>query len=497
MDYRQTDIERALAHLAQYFPDQKVNSNKSVCGTVDFPMAISGVEYARTGMKQSKFNHVVYDSCKFENVALTGSQINSTKFLQTQLNGNSFACCEFFDVEIDGRTCTPFIANNFSLSNFEQCRFSNLQLVSSGMLGSMFHNCCFENVSFQSSTLEGTSFVNCSMAACDLSGVNVEFTRFAKGKFNAVCFPFYQFPYIIGAADYLNSEPPALILRAGEKQVSPSEYREQIDNLILYFMDKHEYFPICNLCITKNALHDAKQYLVDGITIALQHRDFRMIRYFCQLALHHNMMDEFTRQRIMQSVDGFLQSKEIAEIPDTQLNYYMTHIGNIRTLLQSGGADSITLNFTIETDVLRNDLEGVQYINALLGDLNETLAQADGQNGFQVMVTNYCPYEIVINVLSGVGSAASIISLVWAAIDAVKKHHTEKKYTAIEREDYYRCVDMRVDNLCKELLRLQQECSKRRFSKHIKEVTQQLKTDLEELYSKDIMLFKVTNDKDS
>ncbi len=72
MDEQQARINRALDLLNAQYPDSKVNSNKSVGGTAEQPEVIYGITYVRTGMKQSVFQHLTYDTCKFENVALTG-----------------------------------------------------------------------------------------------------------------------------------------------------------------------------------------------------------------------------------------------------------------------------------------------------------------------------------------------------------------------------------------------------------------------------------------
>lgn len=491
MDEEQRKIKQALDLLAERYPDPKVSSNKSVGGSAEKAEKIQEEAYIRTGMKNGIFRYLIYEDCLFENVALTGSQFRSVTFRNTPLNGNSFACCDFYNVEFDGSGCKPFSANNFSLSSFEGCRFSDVQFISSGMLGSLFHNCCFQNAVFRSSTLEGTSFINSRMAGCDLSSVNVEFTRFAKTDLDGTRFPFYQFPYVIGAANYISTGGDSLTLRAGEKYLPLSEYRQQLDNLILYFLDKRDYFPICNLYIAKGAIPEAKRYLLDGISSALALQDFRKVRYFCQLALHHDILDEFTRQRIIRDLDEFLQAKDI---PESRLNDYMTHVGGIRTMLQGGGSNSVSLHFNIKTNAMRDDPEGLEYVNTLLYNLNQALAQSEGQNGFQVTVANYCPYEIAVTVLSAVGSAASIASLIWMIIDATKKHRAKKNRVEIDVDTYRDYVGAKVDCLRADLLRLQAQYSQRRFSKYIEEVTQQLKTDLEELYSKDIVIFRVKNE---
>lgn len=491
MNERQEKIQQSLEFLAAQYPDPKVNSNKSVGGSTGQHERLHNIDYIRAGLKNSVFQWLIYEKCTFENVALTGSRFRSVIFQETSLIGNSFAHCDFFDVEFNGSGCKPFEANNFSLCNFESSRFSNIQLVSSGMLNSLFHNCSFNNTVFRSSTLEGTSFINCHMTVCDLGSVNVEFANFSKTVLDGVRFPFYQFPYVIGAADYIAASDSTVTLRAGEKILPISEYKLQLDNLILYFWDKHEYFPICNLYIAKGMVQEAKNALLDGISDALAGHDFRMIQYFCQLALHHDILDEFTRYRIVQDVDRFLQAKEI---PESRLNSYMSHVGKIRTLLRSGASNSISLHFNIKTNVFRDDPEGVEYVNKLFYNINQALAHADGQNGFQVMAANYCPYEIVVEVLSAVGSVASIASLIWMTIDAVQgRRNQERQRVEVDIDTYRGYVDAKIDCLRADLQRLQGQYSQRRFSKYIDEVTQQLKTDLEELYSKDIMIFKVKN----
>ena len=79
-------------------------------------------------------------------------------------------------------------------------------------------------------------------------------------------------------------------------------------------------------------------------------------------------------------------------------------------------------------------------------------------------------------------------------IDATKKHRAKKNRVEIDVDTYRDYVGAKVDCLRADLLRLQAQYSQRRFSKYIEEVTQQLKTDLEELYSKDIVIFRVKNE---
>lgn len=273
-------MDEALGYLNEHYPDPAVQSNKVAGGTLAQPLEVSGESFVRIGMKQSFLQHIIYRHCHFENVALTGSQFRHVHFQGTMLIGSSFACCDFFQSTIDGVNCGPFTANNFSSSNFEGCHLSNIKLISSGMLNSAFHNSSFSRVIFQSSTLEGTSFVNCEMEDCDFGSVNVEFSHLQNTRLKNVCFPFYQFPYVIGAADYLLNSTQ-ISLRVGNKEIPCEEYRQQLEKLKVFFLDKSDWFPVCNLCVALGENDEARSYMLKGINYALDHRDFRRVRYFC------------------------------------------------------------------------------------------------------------------------------------------------------------------------------------------------------------------------
>lgn len=487
MNIDSNKIAQSIDALSIKYPDSRANSFKSVGGDKEKQLVVTGESYFRKGMKQSKFHFVDFNSCNFDSTALTGSQFHHICFKHTNIYGSSFACCDFYDTFFYGSTYPELRANNFSLSTFEGCSFFDLCFQNSGMLSSLFHNCVFNNVTFKSSTLEGTRFEKCKLTDCDLSSVNVEFVSIANSLLENITFPFYQFPYVIGAANYIMTPEAKIGLSTGEKTVTLSEFKNALDDLILFFADKHEYFPMCNLAIAKGDIASAREFLKDGVKLAMagHNRDFRMVRYFCQLALHHEIMDEQTRCLILDDLNEFLLQKDI---PEQQLNYYMTYAGNIRTMLMKGGSESVTVHLEIKTNVDRENVNGVEFVNKLVQDLNEALAQAEGKVGFQVSISNYSPYEIFVEVLTNVGSVASIASIVWATVEASNKHKQKKAQI-----EFRNMVGDRIDDAQNELLKLQSVYSKRKYSNHITEIMQQLKTDVDNLCSNNVKVFKVTN----
>ena len=52
-------------------------------------------------------------------------------------------------------------------------------------------------------------------------------------------------------------------------------------------------------------------------------------------------------------------------------------------------------------------------------------------------------------------------------------------------------VDERIERMKRDIIQLRKIYSDKELDEHIVEVTQSLKTDLEELYSKDIMIYKI------
>ena len=201
MNIDSKEITRSIESLNKKYPDSRVNSFKSIGGNKENVIVVTNESYYRKGLKQSKFYFIEFNSCVFDSTALTGSQFHHACFKQTKIWGSSFACCDFFDTSFFGDKYPDFHANNFSFSTFEGCNFVDVRFQNSGMLSSLFHNCVFNNVVFQSSTLEGTRFAKCELIDCDLSSVNVEFISIANSILKNVRFPFYQFPYVIGAAN--------------------------------------------------------------------------------------------------------------------------------------------------------------------------------------------------------------------------------------------------------------------------------------------------------
>lgn len=491
MEYNQWEVTNALSELADKYPDSQANNNKAI-GSSNNRIVIKNESYVKLSMKRSNISNVEYTNCHFQNVALTGSFFRSVIFCDVTLIGNSFTSCDFYATEFSDSNSGSYEANNFSQSNFTSCLFNKTQFVSGSMIQTLFHKCRIENSIFKSSTLEGCQFINCIIRDTDLGNVNVEFIDIHNSSIERVVFPFYQFAYVIGAAEYINEPFSSISLRAADKEIPVNEYKNQLRNLIIYFWNRGEYFPVCNLCIALGNDREAKTSMLDGINAALNDLDFRMIRHFCRLGKRHYLLDEVTNRRIINTIEDFLSEKNI---PSERLNTCLIHFGEIREILTSANPNSISFNMNIRTNVQKSDTEGVAYVNSLCNEINSKLSkEKHDQTGFQVSISNYSPYEIVLHVVSVASQVATIATLIWSIIDShcLKKDHEHSKtdFEEIDKSLHQKYIDNRIQLLKEQLLNLRYRCTKANMNHYIEEITQQLQTDIEELYDSNIMIFK-------
>lgn len=492
MKYERDDVIATLKYLDENFPDEKVNNNKYIASNENEPITITR-EFKFESMKQSVFRNVHFRNCQFENAALTGSSLDFVNFTDTSLIGNSFANCDFYKVDIDGKN-KIMEANNFSQSNFEKCTLNSVEMFKSGVINALFHNCQLNGAFFHGSTFEGTKFINCTLIDCDLGNVNLDYTLFSKNTYQNVIFPFYQIAYIIGSADFMNNGGNGIQVRVGERKIKIAEYKEQIDKLIIFYREKDEYFPVCNLSIAQENYDDARSYLMDGINKALTTRNFRMVSNFCQLAKYHGIVNDKIRYKINKTLDTFIQGDYI---PETQLNYYLIYIGKIKTLLNEGTGETVTLNFSIKTNTCKKNEEGVNYVNGLLNDLNLNLSKLDNIEGFEVSVLNHSPFEIAVGVITVVESVVTIGKAVFDLISDIREKRRNKKSTLKKEENYgdpqTAClyIDERIERAKYQIMDLYARYKGKRLNKYIEQVTQSLKTDIEQLYTKEVMFFKL------
>ena len=164
-------------------------------------------------------------------------------------------------------------------------------------------------------------------------------------------------------------------------------------------------------------------------------------------------------------------------------------------MLNEGNRDTVTLNYSIKTTASKDDAESVRRINETVEKLNHELSKSEGVEGFEISITNHSPYEITLGIITSLLMIPSVIDSVMSIISRIKKAcylKSEKVlYEMIDSDTHKRYINERIERMKLEMLRLQAEYKDTELNDHIVEVTQSLKTDLEALYSKEIMIYKI------
>ena len=66
-------------------------------------------------------------------------------------------------------------------------------------------------------------------------------------------------------------------------------------------------------------------------------------------------------------------------------------------------------------------------------------------------------------------------------------------YVATDNKIYAKCIDTYIERSKEQLLNIKSKYSEKKMNQYIEQVTQQLKTDIADLYNKDVMIFMKKN----
>jgi uncharacterized protein YjbI with pentapeptide repeats len=494
------EIKEALLELSKNYYAKRVNNNQTIFSLDNTKLIVKDKTYYRESMKRSGFHNVTYDSCKFERAALVGSKFYSVVWKNSILCGNSFVSCNFDDITItsDSGEKHEYTSNNFSNSDFTTCTIENATFKSGSFVHSIFNNCIFRDTAIESCTLDSSEFRKCKFESVDMSNLNIDFTLFSDCKLKDVKFPFYQFPYIIGSAELIKSD---VRFFAGAHGIYPSEYMSEIENLIIYFYDKHDYFPMCNLYLMKNDLKNAKKCLKQGVFNAIKIGDFRMIKNFCNLGKYYDLFDYESARSVLDSIDSFIIAKEATPV---QLNSFLINSGEIRSILKSASSKKATLRFEINTNISKDDLEGKDYISEISECFNSLLSNID-KSGYSITVSSHSPFDIDIE---AVGAIADILTIAQILIPClhfiIKKSARNANNKAAEQEELIRLQNIVLENNKKfakaslekqmnEIKQMKSKYKKQQFDKCIDSITQSIYSEFEEIHDKDVMMFRIDN----
>ncbi|MDR0917801.1 MAG: hypothetical protein LBM93_00900, partial [Oscillospiraceae bacterium] len=286
--------------------------------------------------------------------------------------------------------------------------------------------------------------------------------------------------------------------RAGEHNVLPYEYISEIDNLIIYFYDKHDYFPMCNLYLMKNDLQNAKKCLKQGTFNAVKIGDFRMIKNFCKLGKYYDLFDYELIRSVLDSIDNFIIGEKASP---AKLNSFLLNSGEIKSILKSASSTKTTLTFEIQTNISKDDNEGQDYISEITENFNNLLSRFD-KSAYSITVSSHSPFDVIIEAVGPISDILVIGNILTpfllfliSTIGKKAKVDYEKLLNDALMEKSKKIIKLSLENKMNEIKNMKNKYNKQEFDENINSITQSIYTDVVEIYEKDIMMIKINNKK--
>lgn len=345
--YNDMQIQQALSRLEPYLTLTK-NSNRTFKSGINLLIRenFDDVSLKRTCL----YNSMVTNS-SFVNSALTGSyfsdtQFNSSIFEESNLQYCHFICASFKDVKIYN--------TNLSYSNFYHTNFTNVIFKGATVSELLFDECVFENCKFTASMLENAIFSNCILENVQFINTNIEYMELKNSKLHTVTMPFAQIPYVYGVYKHLRSGD--IQIQGDNSILSSSDYNELQGSLIVYYTSIAEYFPLTNLYLARQDLDHSYQCIALGLQAAIASKNFRMLKFFCKLAVQGSLFDYQKLRRLYALINTWVKQQDLNTYEQRD---FIHNSAEIRSLLLDNIYDCPTVQIVLQTNINSSESEKV------------------------------------------------------------------------------------------------------------------------------------------
>ena len=208
-------------------------------------------------MRGAVFYQEIFQSGIWEETDLTNASGNGTifrdnDFLKAKLDNVSLQYCSFAE---DVFHACSFRGSNFANSTLVYCAIQDSIIHGCSYVGTEFYSGIIRNTRIDSSTFELCRFHKTILEDLDLRQVTLNYTFFDKVTMNNVCLPFLQIPYTFNGLQYVfnTSDNITVSSHSSERsELTVKEYREMINDFVVFFNDQKQYFPLVNCYIVQN-----------------------------------------------------------------------------------------------------------------------------------------------------------------------------------------------------------------------------------------------------
>lgn len=352
------EIDDALNRLNKYISDKVSNSNR-LFGSGSGQTSVISEIYEGHSFRRTNLCELTV-SGHFIHCSFTGSKFIDVVFEGAELDSINMQFCEFYGVVIkgDGEKTKMVKAVSLDGSLFVKCRFEHFVFEDCGFANAEFIDCIFDNCDISMCALDSARFSSCSFKKCDFTMINIEYCEFDKCSYDDLLLPVSQAPFIYGFASQMKSV--GIRYATDYEIIDTHEYESILDDLMVFFADRDEYFAVSNILSYKEQREEAFDCLKQGAADHAKMGDYRMVQHYCRLASNLS----YGREEMLELFGYLLPQLTIAcklSSGSTHQTYrvksYLHHIEAIQKncLEATGGASSTKL--TLMTDVDSSDEE--------------------------------------------------------------------------------------------------------------------------------------------
>lgn len=340
----------------------------------------------RTNLKDRKVEDAIFTSA-----AVTGSYFEKCDFQTCKLNNADYEYCSFKECDFHS---VPLNNISFNNSFFLKCNFLKSSFVSCTLTGTYFTQTLFKNMSIEHSTLEGALFEKCIFENTTMLNLNFEYAQFKNIRFYNAKLPFSQLPYIFGGITCLTDPDNDISISADNKTfLSTQEYIENgLPLLCEYYQEIKAHFPLANIYIGLKQYSKAYEELKLGMQQSVITKDFRMLKYYCKLAVLSNTFSYKDLNNMYKMIQKYFS---VDTLSDQQLHNYSKHIGEIKTLLLTK-PDEPEMSFTIKTNI---EPDCFKLLSSILSDIFDFKSQLCSKNhASKVILAENSPFIITVDI---------------------------------------------------------------------------------------------------
>lgn len=318
---------------------------------------------------ESSFKECVWGESNWDSLSGNGSKFTSCDFFTNKiynaaLQHSLFDNSVFYNCEFEG--------NNFAYSVFTWSIIKKCPIVGCAFTGTVFNHVTFENTTIAHSNFELCNFQNTNFINTDLSNLALKYTFFRNVSMNNVILPFMQIPYTFGGMQYIfNTNDKIKISTTNKKRpnISVSEYKKILPELITFFRGHDDYFPLANCYLANKQYELAKKTNEEGLLKSAMTGDFRKLYFFCIQATQELNISRKQRCALYKKINENLI--DINFINRAEYQEFLYYFPMIKQLMIDNPQNKPTLLLSFHTNIDSHDYKKLGILMRTLDELAE------------------------------------------------------------------------------------------------------------------------------